>query len=170
MSDDDLKAEQKARKKIDRMLELSGWRVQNYRKMDLSAGRGIAVREFPTPTGPADYILYVDRKVAGVVEAKPEGHTLTGVEGQSAGYTKSLPPDLPHYRLPPPFAYESNGDETQFTNGLDPDPRSRVVFNFHRPEELARLLKLDAQLRHEPAGHAAAGRRSPVGRAGGGDQ
>lgn len=98
-------------------------------------------------TGEADYLLYVDGQIAGVIEAKPEGHTLTGVETQSAKYTDGLPPELPCWRKPPPFAYESTGAVTQFTNTLDPDPRSREVFTFHRPEELLRLVELDSQLR-----------------------
>ena len=69
--------------------------------MDLSAAAaGIAVHDFPLATGFADYLLYVDRRVLGVVEAKPEGHTLAGVETQSAKYTAGLPANLPHYRLP----------------------------------------------------------------------
>lgn len=139
--------EQKSRQKIDRQLEQCGWLVQDYRSMDLSAGPGVAVREFPLTTGFADYLLYVDRRVLGVVEAKPEGHTLTGVETQSAKYLGGLPAGLPHYRLPLPFAYESTGAATQFTNALDPYPRSREVFTFHRPEELRRLVCLEKQLR-----------------------
>ncbi len=121
--------------------------VQDYRQMNISAGLGVAVREFPLTTGDADYLLYADAKAIGVIEAKPEGHTLTGVESQSAKYTTGCLPNLPHYHLPLPFAYESTGTETQFTNGLDPDPRSREVFTFHRPEELIRLATLDSQLR-----------------------
>ena len=95
--------EQEARRKIDRQLGQCGWLVQEYRSMDLSAGPGVAVREFPLTTGLADYLLYVDRRVLGVIEAKPEGHTLTGVETQSAKYTRGLPANLPHAsgRFPP---------------------------------------------------------------------
>ena len=82
-----------------------------------------------------------------VVEAKPEGHTLTGVEEQSAKYVIGLPSELPHFTLPLPFAYESTGKVTQFTNRLEPNARSREVFTFHRPEELLRLVNLDEQLR-----------------------
>jgi type I restriction enzyme, R subunit len=91
-------------------------------------------------------MLYVDGKAAGVVEAKPEGHSLTGVEIQSAKYTDGLPSNVPHYNLPLPFAYESTGTVTQFTNSLDPDARSREVFTFHQPEELLRLVTLEQQL------------------------
>ena len=115
--------------------------------MNLSAGAGIAVREFPLETGPVDYLLYAGGKVIGVVEAKPEGHTLTGVEIQSSRYIMGVPAALPAWRRPPPFAYESTGAVTQFTNGLEPDARSREVFSFHRPEELVRQAKLEKQMR-----------------------
>ena len=113
-------------------------------------------------TGFADYLLYADRQAIGVVEAKPEGHTLTGVETQSRKYTEGLPKNLP--ALPPaaPFAYESTGAVTQFTNTLEPDARSREVFTFHRPEELIRLVKLDKQVRTLAAGNAAAQRRASL--------
>ncbi|MCS5696954.1 type I restriction endonuclease subunit R [Desulfofundulus thermocisternus] len=139
--------EQKARKNIDRQLEQCGWLIQDFAEMNISAGLGVAVREFPLKNGFADYLLYVNGKAIGVIEAKPEGHTLVGVETQSAKYTDGLPEGLPNYRLPLPFAYESTGIVTQFTNGLDPEPRSREVFTFHRPEELLRLVRLDSQLR-----------------------
>ena len=103
--------EQKARQKIDQQLDACGWIVQDYRQMDISAGRGVAVREFPLSTGEADYLLYADGKAIGVIEAKPEDHTLTGVELQSAKYTSGLPANLPHYHLPLPFAYATNGKE-----------------------------------------------------------
>src|SRR4051794_38518642 len=139
--------EQAARQEIDRQLEQSGWVVQSHRDMNISAGSGVAVREFPLKSGFADYMLYADCRAIGVIEAKPEGHTLTGVETQSGKYTDGLPPALPAHRLPLPFAYESTGVVTQFTNGLEEDARSREVFPFHRPEELFRLVSLDEQVR-----------------------
>lgn len=139
--------EQIARQEIDRQLERCGWIVQDYRDMNISAGLGVAVREFPLKSGFADYLLYANCKALGVVEAKPEGHTLTGVETQSGKYLDGLPNGLPNYHLPLPFAYESTGTVTQFTNALEPDARSREVFTFHRPDELIRLAKLDTQVR-----------------------
>ena len=131
--------EQQSRVNIDRMLEQSGWVVQAAATVNLYAARGVAVREFPLRPGHgfADYLLYVDGRAAGVVEAKPEGHTLTGVETQSGKYGAGLPENLPAYFRPLPFLYESTGVETRFTNGLDPDPRSRAVFAFHTPETMA---------------------------------
>src|SRR5687767_5606624 len=137
--------EQKARQHIDHQLEQAGWIVQDHRQMNIMAGVGVAVREFPLTTGNADYMLYVDAKAVGVIEAKPKGHTLTGVETQSGKYLEGLPAGLPSYRVPLPFAYESTGEVTQFTNTLEADARSRVVFTFHQPEELLRLVNLDKQ-------------------------
>ncbi|HQR54032.1 MAG TPA: DEAD/DEAH box helicase family protein, partial [Burkholderiales bacterium] len=138
-----LTPEQQARVEIDRLLEAAGWRVCGVSEVDLNAARGVAVREFPLREGHgfADYLLYVDGKAAGVIEAKKAGVPLIGVEHQSGRYSHGLPANLPAWERPLPFAYESTGVETRFTNGLDPEPRSRPVFAFHRPETLAGFLK-----------------------------
>ncbi len=140
--------EQKARRLIDAKLTEAGWLVQNRDEIDLTAGRGIAVREFNMKPGFgfADYLLYLDRQALGAVEAKAVG-TLTGVEQQSAKYAAGLPDGLPAHRRPLPFLFESNGGVTYFTNGLDPKPRSREVFNLPRPETLADWLDQSATLR-----------------------
>lgn len=140
--------EQKARDRIDGLLELAGWVVQDKKKLDFSAGRGIAVREYQTDAGPADYVLFVDKLAAGVIEAKPEdwGHKITTVEDQSQGYA-SAKLKWVNNKLPLPFVYESTGVITRFTNGRDPLPRAREVFNFHRPETLAEWLSQPDSLR-----------------------
>lgn len=134
--------EEQARAEIDRLLTAAGWSVQNYKEANIHAARGVALREFPLKDGhgEADYLLYVDGRAAGVIEAKKVGATLTGVEVQSGRYSKGLPDALPAWRRPLPFVYESTGVETHFTNGLDPDPRARAVFAFHRPETFADWL------------------------------
>jgi type I restriction enzyme R subunit len=131
-----------ARQVIDTALEASGWAVQDFAALNLHAARGVAAREFPLAPGFgfADYLLYVDGQAVGVIEAKKAGTTLSGVEPQSAQYSEGLPANLPAAIRPLPFLYQSTGDETQFTNGLDPEPRSRRVFCFHRPETLAEWL------------------------------
>jgi type I restriction enzyme R subunit len=138
-----LTAEARARVEIDRQLAACGWMVQDRSAMNLYASQGIAVREFIMATGHgrADYILFVDQRAVGAIEAKPSGTPLAGVEPQSAKYSTGLPKDLPALVTPLPFLYESTGDETMFTDGFDPDPRSRQVFTFHRPEALARWLR-----------------------------
>ena len=133
--------EQQARSNIDALLKAAGWHVCDVSNSNIHAARGVAIREFPLPGyGFADYLLYIDGKAAGVIEAKKEGVTLTGVESQSDKYTKGLPSGLPRWSNPLPFAYQSTGVETRFTNGLDPSPRSRPVFAFHKPDLLAEWL------------------------------
>ena len=90
--------------------------------------------------GTADYLLYVNQKAAGGGEAKPKGSTLTGVEVQSEKYSTGLPDNLPAHQRPLPFLYESTGVETQFTNRLDPEPRSRLVFSFPTPQTFAKWI------------------------------
>ncbi len=136
---DYLGPETKARLDIDRQLTEAGWVVQKYRQINLADGRGVADREVPDGRGPRrpDYLLFLDRKAVGVIEAKKAGSTLTGVEWQSTKYTTGLPGTVPAITKPLSFAYEATGIETRFTNGFDPDPASRQVFSFHRPETLA---------------------------------
>jgi len=135
-----LAPEAKARIQIDRMLEQAGWAVQDASRVNLAVARGVAVREFilAPPHGRADYLLFVDGQAVGVLEAKKEGETLTGVAWQTAKYVEGLPDEVPTaIDGPLPFAYQSTGTETRFTNALDPEPTSRDVFAFHKPETLA---------------------------------
>lgn len=124
--------EQEARETIDKMLDQSGWDVQDLLAANIHAKKGVAIREFPLNPGHgfADYLLYVGGKAAGVIEAKKAGSTLPGVEIQSDKYKTGLPKTLPAWYRPLPFCYESTGVETRFTNDLDPVPRSRNVFLF----------------------------------------
>ncbi len=139
--------EQKARDKIDEMLAMAGWSVQNKNAINFNAGFGVAVREYQTDKGPVDYVLFVDRKPVGVIEAKKEeeGHRLIVIEEQAAEYATSK---LKHLNNDPlPFVYESTGVVTRFTDYRDPKPRSRPVFSFHRPETFREWLKKDKSLR-----------------------
>ena len=135
-----LTPEQAARREIDAQLAACGWVVQDYRHAAVAAAQGVAVREVPTDAGRADYALFVDGQAVGVIEAKPAGTTLTGVEPQTLRYRVSFPGELPAFLVDGalPFGYESTGVETRFTCGLDPVPTSRRVFAFHRPATLAR--------------------------------
>jgi type I restriction enzyme R subunit len=138
--------EERARQQIDLLLQQSGWIVQDRSQINLSAGLGVAVREAVLKTGEADYLLFAQGKAIATVEAKPEGYTLTGVEEQSSKYGKGLLDIYPKWDDPLPFAYESTGSETRFTNRLDPNHSSRGVFAFHRPETLIEWATQPAQL------------------------
>lgn len=139
--DDDVLAyltpEAKARVAIDRMLREAGWAVQDRTKANLAAARGVAIREFTLKPGhgEADYLLFVDGQAVGVIEAKKQGETLTGVAWQTGRYCAGLPDAVPTpFEGELAFLYQSTDVEARFTNGLDPEPRSRRVFWFHRPE------------------------------------
>ena len=134
---------------IDRQLKACGWEIQDYKKINLGAARGVAVREFVMDGGydAADYLLFVDRSAVGVIEAKKEGTTLTGVEHQSRKYIDGLPAGVSALIKPPPFAFESTGIETRLTNTLDHEPASRSVFTFYRPETVAGILDNHTTLR-----------------------
>jgi type I restriction enzyme, R subunit len=147
VDDERLAAEQRARVLIDRQLADAGWVVQSRAGLNLFAGPGVAVREriMAPGHGRADYLLYVDQRAVGVIEAKPEGTPLSGVEWQSAMYAEGLPPQVRLKALTRdgrlPFVFEASGSETHFTNGFDPTPRARPVFAFPRPETLARTVR-----------------------------
>ena len=142
-----MKPEEIARQKIDQRLEAAGWTIQDFKDLNLGASLGVAIREFPLKSGFADYLLFVDRKAIGVIEAKPFGTTLSGVEHQSEKYLFSLPVDLPCVQKPLPFAYESTGIETYYRDTRDPDPLSRRVFAFHKPETFRERISQEKTLR-----------------------
>lgn len=158
MSPDDarLAAEQRARVLIDTQLAAAGWAVQDKKDLNLFASDGIAVREVVMAAGHgrADYLLYVDKRAVGVIEAKPAGTTLSGVEWQSAMYAEGLPADVRLKALTVdgrlPFVFEASGTETHFTNRFDPDARARRLFHCPRPSTLARILR-DAEANEQAA-------------------
>ncbi len=155
-----LAAEQRARVLIDRQLIQAGWVIQDRSSMNLFAGPGVAVREMIMKRGHgrADYLLYVDKKAVGVIEAKPEGMTLSGVEWQSAMYAEGLPADARLKALTVsgrlPFVVEASGRETHFTNGFDPMPRARRIFQFPRPSTLSRAMRDAAAQPEQPTWRA----------------
>ncbi|MBL8188944.1 MAG: DEAD/DEAH box helicase family protein [Acidobacteria bacterium] len=139
--------EERARLRIDELLTAAGWQVQDYKQMNLSAATGIALREFQLRQDAADYLLFVNGEPVGVVEAKPEGHTLSGVSEQSRKYLEAVPTIFTAAAVAPPFAYESTGVETFFCDSRDPDSRSRRVFSFHKPETLGKWMEQEKTLR-----------------------
>ena len=133
-----------AREKIDLLLKQSGWEVQDRDEMNLTLP-AVAVREFKLEKGHgwADYLLFVDGMAVGVCEAKKAGVLVRNVEVQTQKYVEGLPADLEAPHQPLPFAYISTGDETAFINHLDPHPRTREIFSFHRPETMREWLSAD---------------------------
>jgi type I restriction enzyme, R subunit len=139
--------EQLARDLIDKQLLACGWLIQGVKQVNLFAGTGVAVKEFLTDIGPADYVLFVDGKPCGVIEAKreEEGHRINVHENQGEDYARAK---LRYLKSQPlPFVYISTGQLTRFTDFTDPKPRAREIFTFHRPETLSEWLKKDKSLR-----------------------
>ncbi|MBB4567822.1 DEAD/DEAH box helicase family protein [Rhizobium leucaenae] len=132
---------------IDRQLIDCGWLVQSRSEMNLGAGPGVAVREFQTASGPVDYALFVGRRLCGVVEAKAEGTTLSGFSDQAARYIHDMPGHLVREDGQVRFEYVASGSATLFRDHADPQPVSRHVFAFHRPETLELRLREPATLR-----------------------
>ncbi|HEY4289169.1 MAG TPA: DEAD/DEAH box helicase family protein [Puia sp.] len=139
--------EQKARDKIDQMLLAGGWVVQHRSDFNRMAAKGVAVREYPTDVGPADYVLFVNGFPVGIIEAKreEEGVHMSVHEDQSEGYASAKLKFLNNDKLA--FGFESTGEITRFTDYRDKKPRSREVFTFHRPETFEEWLRHDKSLR-----------------------
>ena len=137
--------EQVTRQTIDANLRAAGWLIQDRADANLHAARGVAIREFKLEHGHgfADYLLFVDGRAVGVLEAKKAGEPLRAHERQAERYSEGLPDTLQAPVKPLPFLYLSNGTETLFANLLDPDTRTREVFAVHQPESLAEALTAD---------------------------
>lgn len=136
-----MKPEEKSRLVVDENLCQSGWIVQDMSQMNLECSLGVAIREFPTDSGPVDYALFVEGELVGVVEAKrsEKGESITEVEEQTKRYSSSRFKSIknnPTIR----FVYEATDKLIRFTDYNDINYRSRDVFAFHRPETLRELL------------------------------
>ncbi|MER7899732.1 DEAD/DEAH box helicase family protein [Streptomyces sp. NPDC096046] len=151
--------EVQARKKIDAMLSRAGWVIQDKADANPLADTGVAIREFTLATGRADYVLYVDGKIVGVIEAKREGTSLAGALAQNERYAAGVLKEhaMAVWRREEPFAfrYATTGTETFFLNRVDPDARSREVFAFHRPETLAAWMRYADEHQDAPTFRAA---------------
>jgi len=107
--------EDEAREVIDSLLEKAGWHVCDYKSANIHAGTGVVIRNFPLKPGhgTADYLFYIEGKAAGIIEAKKEGTTLTGVEIQSDKYKHGLPDILPAwYRTSSPSKSSSSCEQS----------------------------------------------------------
>ncbi|MCP4284611.1 MAG: DEAD/DEAH box helicase family protein, partial [Gammaproteobacteria bacterium] len=150
MSPEERKLEAATREEIDLKLKAAGWTVQDKKSLNLFESLGVGGREMDTDTGPADYMLFIDGKACGILEAKREGTDLGGVAEQSARYAVSYSKFIQRWvpeDQPLPFLYEATNHEIRFRDERDPHPRSRFVFHFHRPETLLNWLREEKTLR-----------------------
>ncbi|NBD21179.1 DEAD/DEAH box helicase family protein [Aquabacterium fontiphilum] len=144
--------EAKARQIIDERLTAAGWSVQDMKALNLGASDGVAVREYPTDSGPADYVLFVNRNPVGVIEAKKDtaGENLTATESQTERYAAA---NLKWRKDDAPlrFLFEATGQIIRFTDNADPAPRSREIFHFFKPAQLAEWQAQPTTLRRRLA-------------------
>ena len=138
--------EEQARVTIDNLLQQAGWAVQDSRSANLYAatrrgGARVPAEARPRP-GRLPALSWAAKRPAWS-RPSPWAARSPAWSVQSEKYGAGLPDNLPAHRRPLPFLYESTGQETQFTNRLDPEPRSRNVFAFHTPDALAAWLDAD---------------------------
>ena len=142
--------EAETREYLDKQLLACGWVIQDKDRLNLFESLGVAVREMDTDTGPADYMLFIEGKACGIIEAKKEGESLGGVAEQSTRYATSRTKHIERWveeGQPLPFLYEATNQEIRFRDERDPKPRSRPVFHFHKPETFKEWLQEDRGLR-----------------------
>jgi type I restriction enzyme R subunit len=139
--------EQAARDNVDKQLRAAGWAIQDKDKINWNESNYIAIRGYQTDIGPTDYVLFIERKPVGLIEAKKEeeGCKLISHETQAENYATSKLKYLNNDPLK--FVYESTGILTRFTDYRDPKPRSRPVFTFHRPDTFKAWLEEEKSLR-----------------------
>ena len=143
-----MKPEDKAREKIDELLKQVGFVIQDRAEFNRNASFGVAVREFVMSDGSkADYLLFVKGKACGVIEAKKEGVSLSGIEIQAKHYALHVSAELRVWQNPLPFIYESNFNEIYFADLREKDSRSRQIFSFHTPQALYEMLNRNKTLR-----------------------
>jgi type I restriction enzyme, R subunit len=135
------------KKRIDPRLKAAGWSVMPCSSADPSSyPPALAVEEFPTSAGPADYALTGEQQIVGVVEAKKLSLGPQGVLVQAERYSKGLNQE-PRYQgeFGVPFLYSTNGEETWFHDVRELLNRSRRVSHFHTPTALDEMLTRDTE-------------------------
>jgi type I restriction enzyme R subunit len=153
--------EWKTRKtRIDARLTNSNppWRLMRYREeLDPATLDGVAIEEFPTENGPADYALFVGGKLLGIIEAKKVGTSPQNVLEQARRYARGASPGSGHWRdIRVPFLYATNGEVVWHVDERVSDALSSPVAHLPSPAELAWRFSLDlpaavARLRSTPA-------------------
>jgi len=133
--------EQRARLRIDELLAAAGWSVQDFKQTDLHAARGVAIREFELNAGfgTADYLLYVDGRAAA--SSRPRRKARRSPASRSSPRSTRRAAGQPSGLAPPAgFPLRVDRRRDALHQRLDPEPRARNVFAFHRPETLADAL------------------------------
>lgn len=135
------------KRRIDARLQnlSSPWTVVRYRQgLDLSTLTCHAVEELPTANGPADYGLFVNGKLLGIIEAKRVTVNPQNVLEQAKRYAAGAYQGVGHWDgLRVPFLFASNGEIVWFLDVRAEKRVSRQISNFHTAPALEAFFATD---------------------------
>ncbi len=137
--------EEKARVKIDQWLTEAGWKVINRDEFEANS-TAVAVREALTiGNKEADYFLFINGKVVGVLEAKREEIDVAKyvVSDQVETYAKGVPSYYTAFQKPLPFLYKSNGKQFYFRDFREQDSVYEDIYAMHKPKRMAEMLGME---------------------------
>lgn len=133
--------EYKTRKEyIDRLLQNTGWSpIVPYEQGKIYSHA--SVEEYPTQTGPSDYILFHNGRALAAVEGKKVAVGPQNVLQQAQRYARGFEEGSFTFReFHLPFIYSTNGKIIWFQDLRHPLNRSRETAQFHTPNALEELL------------------------------
>lgn len=155
------------RKIIDEQLRMAGWLADSeslhYGKgVRPENGKNLAIAEWPTEKGPADYVLFVGLTPVATVEAKRKNIDVSGALQQAKRYSRNFRsvgdvalPETTWEEFRVPFAFSANGrpylrqlatrSGIWFCDLRKPDNLSRALDGWYTPEGLKALLKRDEE-------------------------
>jgi len=127
--------------RIDPKLVALGWTVIRWTPgLALDTLTACAVTEYPTANGPADYALFVDGHLLGIIEAKKVTLGPQNVLTQSERYSRGADTPLDFHGFHVPFLYSTNGEVIWFHDVRHEFSRSRRIADFHTPAALRELM------------------------------
>lgn len=113
---------------------------------DVSKLTNHAVEEYPTKTGPADYALFVEGKLLGIIEAKKVSVGVGNVLEQAKRYSKGVPNTIGDWRgYKVPFLYSTNGELIFHIDVRKKENNSHQLIDFHSPQALIDKYNRDTE-------------------------
>ena len=142
-----MKPEEKARVIIDRMFEEAGWKVVDRDKYAPNM-TAVAIKEgLMVGNREADYLLFLNGKAVGVLEAKRIETDINSdiVQEQARLYTRSCPKWCQAWfpNIPLPLAYVANSRDLMFYDTRKSDSEFEYCKKIHTPKEVKKLLGLE---------------------------
>jgi type I restriction enzyme, R subunit len=136
------------KKRIDANLKNLGWNIVPYETgLNTSTLTQHAVEEYPTSNGPADYALFVNGQLLGIVEAKKYGIGAQNVLEQAKRYARGVVHSIGRWgEYMVPFLFSSSGEQVYFLDVRQPQNLSRSLQDFYSPHALSEFF-----LRNETA-------------------